>query len=570
MPRTMKGFFVPRLLRAFVLVLGLGLLFAPCPLGAAPPPPPPTALLVPLYDRPSTRLFPQQIARIGGGQLRTPPRHLLGRAWTPGDPEQLARWLASQTSGVERAILCTDMLVYGGLVASRSAACSGDQALARLRALDACRLAGVPVVALAIIPRLHLRTSEAQAPYETALANWAASATSVPPTTVPPALVEEYLGVRRRNLKVMQALVQRVAEGSIQTLVLGQDDSAPRGLHLQEQRLLEEQVGRLGLGDRVRIVSGADELAMNLVAGWLARREGLVPTLEVRYSEEGAGHKVPPLESQTLDTTLAEHLDLSGARPGGGEGTLLLVETPADRPYQPPPPQAGPQDLERAAGLRQRLREARLLERRVALADLRLVNRADPVLAREVLEQVPLWDLEAYAAWNTPSNALGTVVAQAVVGEVARRRAGSWPEQRVLESEKTRLAFTFARLLDDYAYQALIRPTLVEGVRGLPRDPDPLLNLYGPAGLSARAAAVAWADSVWEQRLKGRTYRVPALNRPLELVDMRVEVVLPWPRVFEIEARVDLRLRPVARTATSATPTALRESDRQESKGMQP
>lgn len=538
------------------------------PSGAASQPP--TALLVPLDDRPSTRLFPQQIARIGGGLLRTPPRHLLGRAWTPGDPERLAEWLTREVPGVERALLSTDMLVYGGLVASRSAACPTSRALDRLRALEACRRAEVPVVALAIIPRLHLRTSEAQAPYETALANWAVSGASAPPTGVPPAIFQEYLAVRRRNLEVMQALVRRVAEGSIQTLVLGQDDSAPRGPHLQEQRLLEEQARDLGLGGRVRVVSGADELAMNLVAGWLTAREGLVPALEVHYSEEGAGQQIPPLESRPLDRALAEHLALSGARPGRGEGTLLLVETPAARPFQAPTLQAGPEDVQRASGLRERLQKARSQGRRVAVADLRLVNRADPVLAQEVLDQVPLWELEAYAAWNTPSNALGTAVAQATVREVARQRSRTWPAARILESEKTHLAFTFARLLDDYAYQALIRPTLTEGVRGLPRDPDPLLNLYGPAGLEARRAAVAWARSVWEERLRGRTYRVPVLDRHLELSDLQVEVVLPWPRVFEIEARVDLRLRPVAAPDPPATPNGPGESDSPDTKGARP
>ncbi len=568
MPRVMTvPLFVPSLFRAFVATLVLLVATWPAVAGTGPAP---TALLVPLDDRPSTYLFPQQIARIGGGRLLTPPRRLLGRAWTPGDPERLARWLSHEAAGAERAIVSSDMLAYGGLVASRTAACPVEEALSNLQVLNSLKEDGVPVVALAIIPRLSLRTSEAQAPYETALANWAASGASAPPAQVPAAVVQEYLSVRRRNLQVMQALVQRVADGSVHSLVLGQDDSAPRGPHLDEQRLLEEQVQTLGLGDRVRVVSGADELAMNLVAGWLASREGLVPALEIRYSEEGAGQQIPPLESRPLDEAVACHLALSGARRSEGQGTVLLVEVPSSRPFQPPSTEAGPEDLERAAGLRGRFEQARAEGRRVALADLRLVNRADPVLARELLDRVPLWELEAYAAWNTPSNALGTVVAQAVVHEVARQRGASWTAERVIESEKTQQAFTFARLLDDYAYQALIRPTLTEGVRGLPRDPDPLLNLYGPAGLQARGAAVAWARSVWEQRLRGRTYRVPALGRLLEFRDLRVEVVLPWPRVFEIEARVDLRLAPAAATPAPEAAAGPREFRSPEAKGPRP
>jgi len=436
------------------------------------------------------------------------------------------------------------MLAYGGLVASRSGATTTGQALRRLDLLETLQRAGTPVVAFAVLPRLSLRTSEVQAPFERALANWAASGADSPPENVPTGIFEEYLAVRRRNLEVLQALIHKVAQGHLEFLVLGQDDAAPRGPHINEQKVLEEQIHSLGLEKRVRIVSGADELAMNLVAGWLAGREGVQPVLEVRYSEEGAGQRIPPLESRPLDETLGEHVALSGARLGRDQGTLLLVEVPSSMPFQAPPLEAGPEDQRRAAAFKERLDGVRSSRRRVAVADLRLVNRADPVLARELLEHLPLWDLEAYAAWNTPSNALGTAVAQAVVREVARVRGKDWSLERVVESEKTQQAFTLARLVDDFAYQAVIRPALSQAVQGLPRDPDPLLNLYGPAGVQARVETVAWARQVWEQRLEGRRYWVPALHRWLEFGGMHLEVVLPWPRVFEIEARLDLRLVP--------------------------
>lgn len=518
----------------------VALLFAVLALPAlAAPQAPPTALLIPLDDRPSTLLFPQQIARIGGGLLRVPPRHLLGRAYTPGQPERLAEWML-QHRDVERAIVSTDMLCYGGLIASRTSATPAEEALRRLQVLDGL---GRPVVAFATIPRLSLRTSDAQAPYERALHDWAASGRTEPPANVPPEIVQEYLGVRQRNLRVLQGLVDRVHAGLVETLVIGQDDAAAKGPHLAERQALEAEIARLGLRDRVRILSGADELAMNLVAGWLVRRAGLCPTFEVRYSDPEAGTRIPPLESRPLDEALDEHLALSGAaRAEGKADVTLFVEVPSEKPFEPPPLEARPEDRTRVDELMGELQEARRRGERVAVADLRLVNRADPVLAREILGGVPLWDLEAYAAWNTPSNALGTAIAQAAVHALARQRGKEWPAGRVVESEKTQQAFTFARLIDDFAYQAVIRPTLSEDVKGLPRDPDPLLNVYGPVGLRARLDAVAWAQEEFAKRLAGRSYEVPALGKRLEFREMRLEVVLPWPRIFEVEARLDLRV----------------------------
>ena len=103
--------------------------------------------------------------------------------------------------GTERALVSVDMLAYGGLVASRTAGCTTEQALARLDVLKTLQRSGTPVVAFAVLPRLSLRTSEAQAPYERILANWAASGGKSPPEDVPAAIFEEYLAVRGRKCR---------------------------------------------------------------------------------------------------------------------------------------------------------------------------------------------------------------------------------------------------------------------------------------------------------------------------------------------------------------------------------
>jgi len=69
--------------------------------------------------------------------------------------------------------------------------------------------------------------------------------------------------------------------------------------------------------------------------------------------------------------------------------------------------------------------------RPAALAHLAYINRMDPVLARAVVERLELTRLEGFAAWNTPANALGTVVALpgALLGptDSAARRARTGP-----------------------------------------------------------------------------------------------------------------------------------------------
>lgn len=499
------------------------------------------ALFLPLDDRPSTYLFPQQIARIGGGKLVVPPRHLLGNADTAGSCAELASWLQNNASVAPTAIISADMLAYGGLVASRTAAPRKEEALNHLRALESLHAQGQRVVVFAILPRLSLRTSDGAAPYEEALRNWATRDCQNPPEKVPERYRQEYLEVRARNISVITSLLDLVEAGTIDRLVLGQDDASKTGVHLREQNMLRDRISEKRISQRVTLISGADELAMTLVSGWLCREQRLSPELEIVYSDPEQSAKVPPMESLPLRDTVASHLKLSGAREVTGRGTILLIQCPSETPYAAPSnTDSAEQDPVALAQIRQCLATGRPL----ALTDIRLINRADPVLARTLLQSVDLWQLEAYAAWNTPSNSVGTAIAQATMHSIARQRGSGWALSKVLESEKTQQAFTLARMVDDYAYQALIRPTLSQYVKGLPRNPHPLLNLYGPAGVEARLAAIDWAQQMWDERLQGRTFPLPSHKREVSFERMAMTVVLPWPRIFEIEARIDIRLAP--------------------------
>lgn len=533
-----------------------------CPAAAVQASPPangyPQALFIPLDDRPSTHLFPAQIARIGGGSLIQPPANAIGHAYKPGDPAACAQWLTDQTAqGQPRPLIASaDMLAYGGLTASRTSALKAEQAAENLQILRRIKPRTSQIWVFAAMPRLSLRTSDAQAPHETALANWARQASYSNlqfSKTVPEQYSQEYMAVRRRNLQVVDSLLELTKEGVIDRLVICADDNNKDGLSAEEQSQVKAKINEKKLSEKVKLINGADEIGMCLTANWLAGYWNCHPALQVCYSDLPASAQVPKLESKPLYQTVSRHIDLCGAYDVAGmssevinSAALLWVETQSETPYQAPNDQVSEEDRARSAKLGTSLRWAKANKRRIGVADVRLINRADPILAETILDDLDLWDLEGYAAWNTASNTIGTTISQMVVHDIARSCGRSWDQTHRLESEKTQLAFTWARLLDDYAYQALIRPTLGDMVKGLPRDPDPLLNKYGGAGMSARQKAIDWADEVWKKKLQGRCYTHPNFGTPLLLESYKLEAVLPWPRVFEIEARLDLRLRPLS------------------------
>ena len=489
--------------------------------------------LLPLDDRPCNLLFVRQLGRIAQVDIHTPPHHWLGNYLEPGKCERFEDWLVGSFATGDNLIVSSDMLCYGGLVASRNASTTLEQAQQRMESLR--RLPReVHLQVLATLPRLALRTSEGQAPYE-----WAISQGNL--EGVPEQWIEEYRGVRQRNLAILKGLVDLTREGVIDQLVIGQDDSRANGPHIQEQAELRQRMQ--GLEEQVFLLSGADELSMDMLAGRLADHFHIHPQISLEYSEVGSEERIPPLESHPLSTMVEDHIKLAGAqllRNADPSAPRIFIQVPASKPYQLPSPEQRPKSFaltERVATWLSRGGQA-------ALADLALINRMDPYLAEAILNQMELTELEGFAAWNTPANAFGTVVAQVVVRQIGEHLALSWSRPELEEAARTHYSFLLARLIDDYGYQTVLRAQLVPKAEGAPLRPDPLLSPYIGLGRELRLRLLGWAHRMYERRFLGRSVRLPAGKGSVKLGPLQIEAVLPWPRLFEVELRVNVQLKP--------------------------
>jgi hypothetical protein len=500
-------------------------------------------VLLPLDNRPCNVLFVRQLAGIAMAEVITPPSHWLGSWLNAGNCSQFGDWLQAAARPGDTVIVSSDMLCYGGLVASRSAATPTDVAVARLEALRPLHRRGLRVEVLATIPRLYLRTSEGQAPFESALADWATRADrDAPlPANVPRQWTEEYLGVRQRNLQVLFELVDMLQEDVIDHLVVGQDDSSRQGLHSEEQLELRRRLSLRPSKGQVWIGSGADELTLDMVCGRLADLHDVHPGIELDYSEAGSERLIPPLESHPLHDMVLDHVRLCGAHVADKEGEVrLFIQVPAARPFNLP----GPDRRPKSYAFVERVREWMVGGRLAALADLAFVNRMDPYLAEALLDRVPLTRLEGFAAWNTPANALGTVVAQVVLRQVSQRLARGWPIARVKQSARYHLAFLLARLIDDYGYQTMVRGEFYPRAQGLSPRQDPLASPYGKLGREIRVRLIEWARRLYASEFEGKVVALPGSRGVARLGEMQLQVILPWPRLFEVEVRLDLRLEP--------------------------
>jgi len=485
-------------------------------------------LFLPIDDRPITYGFPRMLAPLGGIELVSPPRSLLGQFLTPGSPVALAAWLRENAAGCEGAILNLDMLAYGGLVASRTTQVPAAEALLRLDLVRSLKAMGLQVLAANVLMRLGITGSSREAAASHALIQRWSQAVADPARAaealaleqeIPPAALDEYRGARARNLALSREAVQLVARGGIDFLLLLQEDCTPFGLHRLEQAELTAYIAATGTAGRVRLLPGTDEGSLLLLAR--AALQGRSPAMRPVFARESTAALPAPYEDRSLLETTALQIEASGARvatPNEEAASLLFVNTPVVRygdmgEVEQPIDDTGEDyaDVTDGSGhLVTAIQEALATGRSVAVADVAFANGADPRFTARLLAAADWSRLTGYAAWNTAGNTLGTAIAMAVL------RGLGQPGQ-----EQAHGRALLIRLLDDYVYQSAVRVRLNGWCRAQGYD---TLHLG-----SAHPAASAWVQEAMRQQAG----LVPGL-RPGDIFSR-----LPWPRTFEVE--VDLR-----------------------------
>jgi hypothetical protein len=494
-----------------------------------------TLVGLPVDARPVVRAQVQQMLAGAGWTLEVPPVALLGHLRSPADRDALQGWLLDHSPLADGFVLSLDMLVYGGLVPSRFIADGLPVLLQRLAFVERLRAAALarPIVAFAATMRIsNNNIAEEEKPYwaEHGRQLWAwsyhgdraactgaadsAAAAAAAEAAIPPAVRADYVATRERNFAVTLAALALVEGGVIDQLVLPQDDTAAWGLNIAERHRLQAEVQRRGLGARVSIRPGADEVMHTLCAALCRRLDGRrAPRVAIATSDPAHIGRLHALyEDRCVLDSVAAQVAAVGAELCGPEepdhaaDLLLAVHSQGtaqgDWAMQRPLPQAvpvAPAWIERIAAWQRQGRP-------VALADLAYANGGDPALLL-LAGLPPPMAFAAYAGWNTASNSLGNVLAQAVLSLGVDEP----------EAEAQRRHNLALRWLEDLAYQADLRQHLRRHFDESQATPASLLA-------AARATALgplnAWAA---QHRLGHRV----------------VDLTLPWNRSFEVDLQLE-------------------------------
>jgi hypothetical protein len=490
--------------------------------------------LLPLDERPVNTRLVRDIAAIGGHHVLLPPASLLPRMRRPGSPDELAAWLTAISDGVDAAVLCVDLLCFGGLIASRTSSDSVLDAFGRLAVLSALRAAHprVDLSAVSLVMRASDSYDNTEEPqywsdygrdlhrlggrlHAAVVSDAVGEPVEPAAASVPREVVADFEQRRLRNHLVNLECLRLHSSGLLDALVITADDTAVRSAGSAEQLWLRHWRRALGLEGVTAMYPGADEVGAVLIARAVGRGR---PAIRVRVvtPDPAALAIVPPYENGPLDDALTLQITAAGGvRVGVGEAAeiVMVVHPPNGRGddwYQEVPPEIEPDE---AAATAELVASQLATGTPVAVADVRHTNGGDPALVAALAARGAIEPLIGYGGWNTASNAIGSAVAAAMVTAHARA-AGT-----VDEAARRRLVLH--RVLEDVGYQSVIRAGLLARARrsGEAFDPVRLLPFV----------AAELADY---------------LRRIAPREEWRVERVrLPWERLFE----VDFELAPANR-----------------------
>lgn len=509
---------------------------------------PKKVLLVPIDDRPATTQFAQMIADMAGVKVELPPANILGKFTQPGWPESILQWMDKKgVAQYDAVILSTDMVAYGGLIASRTDRSSYNLAMKRLTELQRLRATApkTKFYGFSAIMRLAPTATKDTEPWMLDMQRFAVeternryNSTASRRRTlenlkarIPKGEIEKYSAIRERNLKVQQQLLKMTGP-VFDHLILGQDDAQTEGPHVRETNRLRADAQGLGVASRVSFAEGIDQHSNVLVSRALIDSAGWSPRVRIVFADEDAKRRVAAYESASIESSLKAQLLVSGATPVNENEAFdysLYVNTPD------------------SSTLRMKVFLDSLKTEvdqgfPVAVADINLgkTGTGDPALFNVVTENGRAVRLLAYAGWNTAGNTMGTAIPAANVYLLARKE-----QVDPLTREVALRKFVLHRLVNDFEYHSFVRPEAYELIKAMNSSKAEThgadferLNSYVSEDMKKRLI------DQFSQQLLGTRFYVGA--KQFEIVGLKdVVAYLPWPRAYEVRLEFDVETREV-------------------------
>lgn len=453
-----------------------------------------TILFVPHDNRPTSCEQSAEAAEKLGYRVLMPPKEMLG-GLTEGQPDALWHWAEAQAAQADAAVISTDSLIYGGLVASRKHELSEQEleervgriaslkklnrrlkvyafgSLMRTPASGPASGGEEPDYYLTYGAQIFRRSGLLDKQEHGGLKDGETQELQDLAATIPSEVWQDWTQRRAKNFTVDERLIDLSRTGALDLFILGKDDNAPLSATHAESLRLARYAADVPK-TRFQMLAGIDEFAALLLARAVNDEEHVVPFVNVQYNWGVGGAMVPDYSDEPIADSIQSDLLIAGAVavPDPAHADLvLLVNTPPDgrMGYGDAPDNDGT-DLYDAQSFVRYAGSLIAQGYRVAIADITRTNGADNALMNALRDAGLLFKLYGYAGWNTATNSVGFALGQGVLSV------------RLPEDDVDRLLL--ARYLDDWGYQSNVR-TAVTNQLAMLLDGGAYLNLgrYEPA-----------------------------------------------------------------------------------------
>lgn len=491
----------------------------------------PKIIYIPLDNRPVNLEYTTDTAKAAGFPLTVPPREYLSGARSTGNNEKLWEWFEKEAPHADAAIIATDSLNYGGLVASRKHHHLEKYLRGQVMRLDALKKnnPGLKLYAFSTImrtPRQSVATVEPEY-YETygpqifrlsqlmdkedleGLTPEEDMEKNRLTLSIPSDDLKDWRTRRLVNLQVNRRLIRLCQRDNFHFLALGKDDNAPYSRTHMETRQLEA-LGRGMSKKQFQIIPGVDQLGLLLVTRAINELKGEKPEIYPIFAPGVGGSTIPLYTDETAATSVKNQIIAVGGRMAQTEkkaDLILAVNTPdngvtldsTDDENAPYSNQANKDFARQIARLE--------TEKPVALADIAYANGADNGFIEALSKNKALLPLAAYAGWNTADNSIGFALSQGILAK------------RMSKADQDRLRMV--RLLDDWIYQSNVRYRV-----------SLEMDRYN--------WKLKYDMGKYYNRILGRTNRLfkqYVADEP-DIRNAKYTIEFPWNRMFEVDVRV--------------------------------
>ena len=258
-------------------------------------------IYIPLDDRPVNLDMVIQLASLAEIDIKVPEKEYLGCFFKECNVDLISRWIDSEKA--DDLIISLDMLLYGGLIASRSDKKSLDESIKVLDFLKKYKEKNknTKIYAFSNIMRLSISVSSDESQIWWSKINkynellyrveslkeiWLKNSLEKIKSEIPRDILDTYLRTRDRNHKVNMESIEFVKEGIIDFLILSQEDCSKYGIHLIEHEKIHKKINEYELKDKIYVYPGADEIGQILVSRYVNDINNFIPKVFIDYDNE--------------------------------------------------------------------------------------------------------------------------------------------------------------------------------------------------------------------------------------------------------------------------------------------